>query len=69
MHINNITANSHHICNIYVLRNNLVRIDDNICTIDESYTYSLHPVTYLIPKCGTYCCYHSVTIFTICTRP
>ena len=54
---------------IYVLRNNLVRIDDNICTMDESYTYSLHPVTYLIPKCGTYCYYHSVTIFTIRTRP
>ena len=42
------TANSQHICHIYVVGNNLVQIDDNMCTMAVIYTSLLHPATYLI---------------------
>ena len=61
------TANSQHICHIYGVGNNLVQIDDNMCTMAVTYTPLLHSVTYLILHYDTYCCYHSVPILTICT--
>ena len=64
------TANSQHICNIYVVGNNLVQIDDNMCTVAGCYIYSFITSCYILDTTlyDTYCCYHSVPILTICTR-